>query len=169
MNSWPLDECLIAYVDPSCGQSEANELSALNVIATPKFTLSGVAVDAIQITPELISGTLQEAGGIEANVTSGYHAIEFPLWGQDLNGTGSGAGDRAYTDYVFGTGCANGNCDRRAAYLTSATDLLVADLAEMAGNWAPGRAASTGIVAELQAALTAMLTGMGSTFFLALC
>ena len=82
MNSWPLDECLIAYVDPFCGQSEANELSALNVIATPKFTLSGGAVDATQITPELISGTLQEAGGIEANVASGYHAIEFPLRGR---------------------------------------------------------------------------------------
>ena len=40
------------------------------------------------------SGTLQEAGGIEANVATGYHAIEFLLWGQDLHGTGPGAGKR---------------------------------------------------------------------------
>ncbi len=46
------------------------------------------------ITPALLQDTLQEIGGIEANVATGYHAIEFLLWGQDLNGTGPGAGDR---------------------------------------------------------------------------
>ena len=70
VNAWPLDEGLIDYVDPAYGQSEENALSALNVIATPHFTLSGDAVDASTITPELIAGTLQEAGGIEANVAS---------------------------------------------------------------------------------------------------
>ncbi|MCZ8499284.1 hypothetical protein O9929_20135 [Vibrio lentus] len=34
---------------------------------------------------------LNEIGSSEANVASGYHAIEFLLWGQDLNGTNSGA------------------------------------------------------------------------------
>lgn len=162
VNAWPLDEGLIDYVDASYGQSEENELSALNVIATPKFTLSGSEVDASTITPELISGTLQEAGGIEANVASGYHAVEFLLWGQDLNGTGPGAGNRPYTDYLQGEGCTGGNCDRRAAYLQAATDLLVTDLQEMVGNWSADGVARKGIEADPKAALSAMLTGMGS-------
>jgi putative iron-regulated protein len=44
-------------------------------------------VDATRITKELLQ-RLQEAEKIEANVATGYHAIEFLLWGQDLNGTG---------------------------------------------------------------------------------
>lgn len=162
VNAWPLDEGLIDYVDATYGQNEENELSALNIIATPKFTLSGVEVDATTITPELISGTLQQAGGIEANVASGYHAIEFLLWGQDLNGTGPGTGNRPFTDYVQGEGCTGGNCDRRAAYLSAATTLLIRDLAEMADNWAEGGAARATIAADPTAALSAMLTGMGS-------
>ena len=77
--------------------------------------------------------TLQEAGDIEANVATGYHAIEFLLWGQDLNGTGPGAGKRPATDYRRAN-CTGGNCDRRAAYLKAATDLLVSDLEEMVGQ-----------------------------------
>ncbi|MDB5657957.1 MAG: peptidase [Cypionkella sp.] len=162
VNAWPLDEGLIDYVDRSYGKSEENDLATLNVIATPKFNISGVEVDATNITPELISGTLQEAGGIEANVASGYHAVEFLLWGQDLNGTGPGAGDRKFTDYVQGEACTNGNCDRRAAYLKAATDLLVTDLADMAGQWAAGGAARATIESDPKAALSAILTGMGS-------
>ncbi len=162
VNAWPLDEGLIDYVDPGFGQNEENTLAALNVIATPKFTLSGTEVDATQITPELISGTLQEAGGIEANVASGYHAIEFMLWGQDLNGTGPGAGNRPFTDYLQTDACTGGNCDRRAAYLAAATALLITDLTEMTGNWAVDGAARKVIESDPQAALSAMLTGMGS-------
>ncbi len=162
VNAWPLDEGLIDYVDPSYGKSEENDLATLNVIANPKFTISGVEVDATTITPELISGTLQEAGGVEANVASGYHAVEFLLWGQDLNGTGPGAGNRAFTDYVQGEGCTGGNCDRRAAYLKAATDLLVSDLDDMAGQWTIAGAARATIESDPKAALSAILTGMGS-------
>jgi putative iron-regulated protein len=161
VNAWPLDEGLIDYTSADYGNEE-NALAALNVIATPTFTLSGTEIDATTITPELISRTLQEADGIEANVASGYHAIEFLLWGQDLNGTGPGAGARPYTDYLQGDGCTGGNCDRRAAYLQAATDLLVADLEEMTGNWAEGGAARTAVTADPQAGILAALTGMGS-------
>jgi putative iron-regulated protein len=161
VNAWPLDEGLIDYTSADYGNEE-NALAALNVIATPKFTLSGTEIDATLITPELISGTLQEADGIEANVASGYHAIEFLLWGQDLNGTGPGAGMRPWTDFATGDACTGGNCDRRAAYLQAATDLLVADLQEMTGNWAEGGAARTAVSADPQAGLLAILTGMGS-------
>jgi putative iron-regulated protein len=161
VNAWPLDEGLIDYTSADYGNEE-NALAALNVIATPTFTLSGTEIDATTITPDLISGTLQEADGIEANVASGYHAIEFLLWGQDLNGTGPGAGARPYTDYLQGDGCTGGNCDRRAAYLQAATDLLVADLEEMVGNWAEGGAGRTAVTADPQAGILAALTGMGS-------
>lgn len=162
VNSWPLDEGLIDYVDPSYGQSEENELATLNVIATPKFMLSGKEVDATTISPELISDSLQEADGIEANVASGYHAIEFLLWGQDLNGTGPGAGNRPWTDYANGDACTGGNCDRRAAYLVAATDLLVSDLQYMAGQWAEGGEARARVLADPNTGVLAMLTGMGS-------
>ncbi len=134
----------------------------LNVIATPKFTLSGTEVDATVITPELISGVLHEADGIEANVASGYHAIEFLLWGQDLNGTGPGAGDRPFTDYAQGADCTNGNCDRRAAYLQAASDLLVTDLQEILAQWQEGGEARARVVNDPQEGLLAILTGMGS-------
>ena len=87
VNAWPLDECLIAYVDDGCSLSEENALLRLNVIAAPKFTLSGKQVDATKITPALLKDTLKEAGGLEANVTSGHHAIKFLLWSQDLHDT----------------------------------------------------------------------------------
>jgi putative iron-regulated protein len=161
VNSWPLDEGLIDYTSGDYGNEE-NALATLNVVATPKFTLSGREIDASTITPELISGTLHEADGIEANVASGYHAIEFMLWGQDLNGTNPGAGARPYTDYAAGDACTNGNCDRRAAYLQSATDLLVSDLTEMVDNWDEDGPARAAVTADPQKGILAMLTGMGS-------
>lgn len=162
VNAWPLDEGLIDYVDTSYGQSEENPLSTLNIIATPRFTLSGSDIDASALTPAFLSETLHEADGIEANVATGYHAIEFLLWGQDLNGTGPGAGARSWTDYAAGTACTNDNCDRRAAYLGAATDLLVDDLTYMAAQWGDGGAARTALAENPTAALSAMLTGMGS-------
>ena len=163
VNAWPLDEGLIDYVDTSYGEaSEENEYRILNVIANPTFDLSGTPVDATEITPELIGETLHEADENEANVASGYHAIEFLLWGQDLNGTEPGAGARPYTDYITGDGCTGGNCDRRAAYLTAATDLLVSDLEYMAAAWAEGGEGRATVLADEDAGISAMLTGMGS-------
>ncbi len=161
VNAWSLDEGLIDYVEGPAAGGE-NPLAGANVVANPKLTIAGAEVDATLITPDLISGTLHEADGIEANVASGYHAVEFLLWGQDLNGTGPGAGARPHTDYIQGEGCTNGNCDRRAAYLKAATDLLVADLTEMASAWGPDGAARAAVTGDPKAGLTAMLTGMGS-------
>lgn len=163
VNAWPLDEGLIDYVDAGYGtESDENKLYTANVIANKEIEIDGKKVDASKITPEFLSGTLQEAGDIEANVATGYHAIEFLLWGQDLNGTGPGAGKRPYTDYDKAN-CTGGNCDRRAEYLKSATTLLVSDLEEMVGNWKDGGAARTGLVdGDAKAGLSTILTGMGS-------
>src|SRR6056297_1669940 len=59
VNAWPLDEGLIDYVEGVAG-SDANPAGALNVIASPTFTLSGQEVDATKITPALLQDTLQE-------------------------------------------------------------------------------------------------------------
>ncbi|MFQ3255214.1 MAG: putative iron-regulated protein [Loktanella salsilacus] len=163
VNAWPLDEGLIDYVDATYGgATDENEFAVLNVVANPSFTLSGEEVDASAITPALLQDTLQEADGVEANVATGYHAVEFLLWGQDLNGTDAGAGDRPWTDYAAGDDCTNGNCDRRGDYLRAVTDLLVTDLDEMAAAWADGGAARTAVLADETAGISAMLTGMGS-------
>nr|WP_321462012.1 imelysin family protein [uncultured Cohaesibacter sp.] len=163
VNAWPLDEGLIDYVDASYGgPSDENEYAALNVIANPDFTLSGKEIDASDITPELLSETLHEADGIEANVATGYHAIEFLLWGQDLHGTDHGAGERSWTDYAKGDACTNDNCDRRAAYLKAATDLLVSDLEWMSEQWNEGGEARTALMADENAGIVTIVTGMGS-------
>lgn len=163
VNSWPLDEGLIDYVDASYGsESDENTLFTANVIANPSIEINGKTIDASKITPELISTTLQEAGGIEANVASGYHAIEFMLWGQDLNGNGPGAGSRPATDYSL-ENCTNGNCERRRDYLGAASDLLVADLEEMAANWKDGGAARLAVEqGGVASGLSTILAGMGS-------
>ncbi|WP_102110446.1 imelysin family protein [Oceaniglobus roseus] len=161
VNAWPLDEGLIDYVAFG-GATDENAYGDLNVIATPTFTLSGQEVDASVITPALLEDTLQEADANEANVATGYHAIEFLLWGQDLNGTGPGAGQRPWTDYAQGEACTNGNCDRRAEYLEAAADLLVLDLQDMVAAWGADGEARKAVTADTDAGLRAILTGMGS-------
>ena len=162
VNAWPLDEGLIDYVDESYGTaSDSNALYAANVIANTSLTINGRKVDTSRITKELLSDTLHEAEKIEANVATGYHAIEFLLWGQDLNGTDAGSGDRKATDYDTAK-CTNGNCDRRGQYLTVVTDLLVDDLAWMVEQWKTGGDARAELAKSDTAALTSIFTGLGS-------
>ena len=163
VNAWPLDEGLIDYVDASYGgATDENAAAVLNVIANPSFELSGALVDAAKITPALLEETLQEADGVEANVATGYHAVEFLLWGQDLNGHGAGAGNRPWTDYAAGAACTGGNCDRRGQYLKAATDLLISDLEWITDQWATGGDARETVLADEDAGISAILTGMGS-------
>ncbi len=163
VNAWPLDEGLIDYVATSYGsESDENAFYSVNVIANPNLKVGGTEIDATKITPALLSGQLQEAGEVEANVATGYHAIEFLLWGQDLNGNGPGAGNRPATDFDPAN-CTGGNCARRIAYLEAATDLLITDLEEMVANWKTGGAARVALVQNGEdSGLATILTGMGS-------
>jgi len=163
VNAWPLDEGLIDYVDTSAygESSDENPLFRANVIANKRLRVGRNQVDAAKIDRKLLE-RLHEAGGVEANVATGYHAVEFLLWGQDLNGTGPGAGNRPATDYSL-TACTGGNCDRRRAYLASVTNLLVDDLATMAKAWAPGGVARKQFAAKGETGgLATILTGLGS-------
>jgi putative iron-regulated protein len=164
VNAWPLDEGLIDYVDVgSYGKaSDENPLFRANVIANKRIRIGRKQVDAGKITKALLSDTLQEAGGVESNVATGYHAIEFLLWGQDLNGTKPGAGTRPASDYSLEK-CTHGNCARRRDYLRVATDLLVDDLTEMAEAWTQNGAARKDLMAKApNEGLATILTGLGS-------
>ena len=140
INAWPLDE---AYIDYS--------------IDVPT---SGIIQDVVtwgQITPELLV-ELNERGG-EENIATGWHAIEFLLWGQDLDPQGPGA--RPHTDYLIDGGAPN--ADRRAAYLKVTTALLVSHLEPLVQAWEPDRTDNyrARFVADPEAALGSILTGMG--------
>ena len=154
VNAWPLDEGLIDYVnDDLYDHEEGNRYANANIIASKE-----------PLTAELLK-SYQEKGGSEANVATGYHAIEFLLWGQDLNEKPNTAGQRPYTDYVSGSGCTHSNCERRAQYLQIVTDLLVSDLQTMVEAWSENkkdnyRAALLAV--DEKEALRRMLFGMGS-------
>jgi putative iron-regulated protein len=111
MNAWPLDEAYVDYVE---GKPNAG------LVNKPKVKITKAA---------LIKAN--ERGG-EENISAGWHAIEFLLWGQDLSETGPG--NRSFEDYVDGK---TANANRRRQYLTVATDLLLDDLALVTRAWAP--------------------------------
>lgn len=142
INAWPLDEALIDYVsDDYEGEYNSQE----NIINSDSVTVGSINQDTSTITPELLA-EMNEIGGSEANVTTGYHAIEFMLWGQDTNGVKEGAGNRPVTDYITEAGeCTSGDtvnedasiCERRGEFLKAATQLLVDDLTAMEAQWQP--------------------------------
>lgn len=114
LNAWPMDESVIDYVQ---GNSNAGLINASQP-AIDKQTLIG----------------LNELFG-ETSIFVGYHAIEFLLWGQDLNASGPGA--RPYTDYVTGGGGTAANQVRRGQYLTVLADLLLENLKQVRDEWDP--------------------------------
>ncbi|MDX2373536.1 imelysin [Psychrobacter sp. PP-21] len=142
INAWPLDEALIDYVsDDYEGEYNSQE----NIINSDSVTVGSINQDTSTITSELLA-EMNEIGGSEANVTTGYHAIEFMLWGQDTNGVKEGAGNRPVTDYITEAGeCTSGDtvnedasiCERRGEFLKAATQLLVDDLTAMEAQWQP--------------------------------
>lgn len=142
VNAWPLDEALIDYVsDDYAGEYNSQD----NIINSDSISVGSIKQDTSTITPELLAD-MNEIGGSEANVTTGYHAIEFLLWGQDTNGVGEGAGMRPVSDYMTEAGqCTSGEtvnedtsiCERRGEYLKAVTQLLVDDLAAMEAQWQP--------------------------------
>jgi len=83
----------------------------------------------------------------DANVTTGIHAVEFMLWGSDLNGTEAGSGERPASDFAVDGTCVDSECERRAQYLKSATDLLVDDLTIMTNEWSPSAKTTSGTLA----------------------
>jgi putative iron-regulated protein len=113
LNAWPVDESYVDYVEgvPNAG-----------IINDPE-TFPNIDKNLVV--------ELNEKDG-EENISAGFHAIEFLLWGQDRSATGPG--DRPFTDFT-----STRNADRRRVYLLALGDLLVENLAGLAADWAPGR------------------------------
>ena len=137
INAWPLDESYIDYVEgnPTAG-----------IINNPgEFPV----IDA-----ELLV-SLNEVGG-EENVSTGWHAIEFLLWGQDMNANGPGA--RPVEDYTT-----NANADRRSTYLAVASDVLVGHMQDMVNAWAPGQSnyRASFVAADPDDSIQKIITGIG--------
>lgn len=137
INAWPMDEQLVDYVD---GDTDAG------LVNDTDFALNADAI-------------LGENGrGGDKGVATGWHPIEFLLWGQDLDDPSAmTAGQRSFEDYTTAA-----NADRRGQYLGIISDQLVADLDELVQAWAPGQ---SNYRAELEAATQAdalqrILTGM---------
>lgn len=108
-------------------------------------------IDSLIAGDEVINEALllaqNGANDNEANVTTGVHAIEFMLWGEDTHGTGAGSGERPATDYQV-EACLDTLCERRADYLKAATDLLVTDLTAMQAEWSQTATTTEGTLAH---------------------
>ena len=138
LNAWPMDE---SYVDSVEGKPDSG------LINNRKFVIN---------KKNLIA---QNERGGEENIATGWHAIEFFLWGQDLSETGPG--DRNFEDFVDGKAK---NADRRRQYLNVVTELLIDDLTLLVKAWDPK--AKNNYRAQFvrggQESVRKMLVGLGS-------
>jgi putative iron-regulated protein len=143
INAWPLDEQHIDYIEDQPDVGIVNDLD-------------------IDIEGEELEGRNESPG--EKDISTGYHAIEFLLWGQDFNANGPGA--RPFTDYVVGDGGTAANQDRRGLYLTTVTDLLIGHLEDLVDAWEGAEDEDSGTYAaefhdlSNAEAFTRILTGM---------
>ena len=143
INAWPLDEATIDYVVGDSAAGIVNDATAMP-----------------DVTREAILAAHFQNG--ETDVKTGYHAIEFLLWGQDLAPNGPGA--RPHTDFVTGSGGSASNQARRGAYLQAVSALLVDDLTHVHDGWAGGTGSygSELMAAAPEEALRRVLTGIGT-------
>jgi putative iron-regulated protein len=137
INAWPLDESYIDYV-------EGNDKS-------------GIINDLSIVINEQILRSKNEQNGVEENVSLGYHAIEFLLWGQDLDI--QGAGRRKYTDYTTAP-----NAERRKLYLQLCTNLLLDDLQKVIIQWKAQKTDNyrANFLKNTEESIANILTGLGS-------
>jgi putative iron-regulated protein len=124
LNAWPLDE---AYIDYTYDM-QTHKMVNTGLIADTNFAITQEGLIA------------QNEKGSEANVATGYHAIEFLLWGQDFNMSGyvddkgkALSGSRKVEDYISAD-----FAERRKTYLNEAAKLLVADLQTLVDAWEVG-------------------------------
>ena len=143
MNGWPMDESYVDYI-----------------VSNPATGIINDAATYPSITKAVLAG-LNEGGGNETNISVGYHAIEFLLWGQDLYADSPGR--RPYTDYLTGTGGTAANQARRGQYLLALADLLVDDLNQVLTQWQPNQANYRKAFEAMptDSALTRIFNGLG--------
>lgn len=108
INAWPVDE---STIDAVIGNKRAG------LVQRTDFELSAESIRAADQQQD------------ESAITTGWHAIEFLLWGQDLSK--DGPGNRPYQDYLPGQTIR----ERRRQYLRIVTSMLVEDLARVSETW----------------------------------
>ncbi|MFZ5894903.1 MAG: imelysin family protein [Myxococcota bacterium] len=143
INTWPIDE---NYVE-----------------SAPGATSLGIVQDAQKyptLTPELLASLNAKEG--ETSISTGYHVIEFLLWGADSRADGPGV--RSAHDYAV-NGSGADLARRRALYLHSACELLLHELEEVRDAWAPnkpGNYRESLLRKPAREALALVVKGMGS-------
>ena len=177
INAWPLGEALIDYVSAGSdfGDDQTGVTADETGVVKPKNIINSTN---IEINEELLGKTA--TADDERDVVAGYHAIEFLLWGQDLNrdssadtetnrdqsapydATRNSGGQRPLTDFT-----SDANADRRHQFLEVASAKLVTDLEGVRDGWKEGASYRTGFTtvtdeASAKQKLTEILTGMGT-------
>ncbi|MEM6817535.1 MAG: imelysin family protein [Pseudomonadota bacterium] len=177
INAWPLGEALIDYVAAAVDGDAGPEIPN----STDTVTGNIISDTTFAITEQNLRDN-NELGGDERNLTIGFHAIEFLLWGQDLNAdlSGTGArdttgGQRPVSDYQTGGACTSGIgngqadsvCTRRGEYLVLVSQLLVDDLKTLVDAWNPNGTGNhyANFVAGGDVSLAKILEGMGRLGF----
>jgi putative iron-regulated protein len=191
INAWPLGEALIDYViaaGPDFGSDQIGVtengvgINGGGEVDGGDNMLNIIADTSITINNALISNTV--TAGDEHDVIAGYHAIEFMLWGQDLNdnamvtngndreqavktngaGNVAAGGQRPLTDFT-----SDPLAPRRFKYLEVVVNKLVRDLKSVRDGWLDGvdgnyRDQFTSFADRDEAVekLTEILTGMGT-------
>jgi putative iron-regulated protein len=142
INAWPIDENFIDYVE---GNTDAGLIND----PTTYPTISKAVLEDLN---ESIS---------ETSIFTGYHAIEFLLWGQDLNV--SGPGSRPYTDFISGASGTAANQQRRGQYLKVVTELLLDHLASVKEEWKDNGTYRNSFVnnPDVLETISKIFTGMG--------
>jgi len=137
VNAWPVDEAFIEPVPGGTGQGILGD--------SQKYPALGRAILRLH----------NQRGG-ETHVCTGWHAIEFMLWGQDRSEDGPGC--RPETDFVEG---AAPLAARRKEYLREIADLLCEDLERLVRAWRPEEGSHRHrFEADPKAALKSILTGV---------
>jgi len=157
LNAWPLDENMIDYtIDANGAKTSGNIIDTIG-----SFNPGGEDAQTVNvktITEDSLTA-LNENGG-DANVSTGYHAIEFLLWGQDQDYSNFlkdsvtpgalTAGQRPLSDFTTAK-----NADRRLAYLKASASKIVNDLKTVKSAWEKDVNGNAGLY---QAALQGKLT-----------
>ncbi len=132
MDAWPVDPAAIDYAE---GNPTAGIINNMKQALTRATLLGRQAQAGPTLAGPTQAGTAQaratQAGATQP-VTTGWHAIEFLLWGEQPSTLGE-PGDRPVTDYLPG----QPNNDRRRAYLKLVTDMLIEDMRYLVESWEP--------------------------------
>ena len=182
INGWPLGEALVDYV--ATGTPDGNPGGADSYGNVGPVYPANIVSDTVNV-PTINRDAIIDIVelGDESGIGTGYHAVEFMLWGQDLNGgqtmwttpRDNTAGQRPVSDYYQNDMCTSGVgnvvnqniCERRAMYLQTATALLVEDLQAIVDAWDPDHSDSFyhTYVADPETALARILESMARMAF----